>query len=76
MFLSMALSNNATYKSKAWQYLDLLVELSLAFFSSYSVVFGCIKKINSPHIFWVEPYTLLGPNTLIGTAVTITTTFF
>jgi hypothetical protein len=55
MLLSMTLGNGPTYKSKAWQYLHLLKESSLA--PTFLLVLSLVasRKNLPPRIFWVEP---------------------
>jgi hypothetical protein len=55
MLLSMTLGNGLTYKSKAWQYLHLFKESSLA--PNFLLVLSLVasRKNLPPRIFWVEP---------------------
>jgi hypothetical protein len=54
MLLSMTLGNGLTYKSKAWQYLHLFKESSLA--PNFLLVLSLVasRKNLPPRIFWVE----------------------
>jgi hypothetical protein len=55
ILLSMTLSNGPTYKSKAWKYLHILKESSLALIFLLVLSLVASRKNLPPHIFWVEP---------------------